>query len=386
MKLLSSLDAQTTLSDSELILYLQENFGYSLHDLAEQVGHKSYQYLSHCKGKRRKLTAVERDLLSDLINDNYPFKVWDERELKLCDLSPGAGALSLGFLQTEKVEVAYAFEDDKIDKLQYASNFGLSAKPEFNLEDVPSHDILVTSLAKADLGTTKSDKRNRFLEVLHQRKPKVFLVACSHSPAEPNPALLSFKQALISEDYEQVQELVLDYSSFPDSVRKDKHYFLLGMHKSSGIDLDATCQEIRSKLQTDFTPFNKVLEPDELTNDLFGLDKLTVKNNRLDCLQVPAGTFISNYKPDCLKITPRVYKNPNDLVISYGDKSFRKLSPNEIAMLNGFPAEYEILSNNYQPACKAVCASVNVKAVLLIAETLTRQLENLNYDITEEKQ
>ena len=86
---------------------------------------------------------------------------------KICSLFAGVGGIDLGFLETDKCEIAYANEFDKYAVETYEKNFNTKV----DCRDI--HDVKLNEIYLVNNGNSKRYKREGYEYPLRKHNPKM---------------------------------------------------------------------------------------------------------------------------------------------------------------------------------------------------------------------
>lgn len=307
------------------------------------------------------------------------FRLWqshqnmtNSRNLKFIDLFAGIGGIRLGF-ENIKAKCVFSSEIDKFAQQTYFANFGEMPSGDItkiNLKNIPDFDILCAGFpcqpfSNAGLRMGFEDTRGTLFfyiaNILKYHKPRiVFLENVKGLKNHNKGKTYQVIHNTLQEIGYNVYSAVLNAKNFGIPQNRERIY-IIGFLEN----IDFSFPEnylIKTKLAD-------ILE-ENLDNKYTISDRLWAGHQRrkAEHLKKGNGFGYSIFNADSLytnTISARYYKDGSEILISQINNNPRKLSPREVARLQGFPDEFKIVvSDNqaYKQFGNSVCVPV-IKAL-----------------------
>ncbi len=317
------------------------------------------------------------------------------------DLFAGIGGMRIGFQSVGGLSV-FSSEFEKNAQETYLINHG--EKPFGDITkidpiDIPTHDVLLAGFPcqpfshaglKKGIRDTRGTLFHNIAEILKAKKPKVALLEnvkglISH---DNGYTLQTILRALTEIGYQcNISQKVIDGDSLKNLQAEAKKMVL----KSIDFGIPQNRQRIylvlwRKGLAKEFSyprPLKTkvkvgdilVKNPDPkytISDRLWDGHKRRKAQNKTNGKGFGYG-LVSSDSPYTNTISARYYKDGSEILIEQKGKNPRKLTPNEAALLQGFPRKFKVHPSDAQ-AYKQFGNSVTVPVIQALASEIKKQL------------
>lgn len=317
------------------------------------------------------------------------------------DLFAGIGGMRIGFQNVGGLSV-FSSEFEKNAQETYLTNHG--EKPFGDITkidpiDIPAHDVLLAGFPcqpfshaglKKGIRDTRGTLFHNIAEILRAKKPKVALLEnvkglISH---DNGYTLQTILRALTEIGYQcNISQKIIDGDSLKDLQFEAKKMVL----KSIDFGIPQNRQRIylvlwRKGLAKEFS-YPRPLTTQVKVGDILEKNsdaRYTIsdrlwdghKRRKLQNMKNGKGFgygLVSSDSPYTNTISARYYKDGSEILIEQKGKNPRKLTPNEAALLQGFPSKFKVNPSDAQ-AYKQFGNSVTVPVIQALAAEIKKQL------------
>jgi len=284
--------------------------------------------------------------------------------MKIVDLFCGAGGLSEGFKQAGFKSILGIDTNDKALETFKINHKGAKTINK-DISQLTSKDILENTDVEIDLiiggppcqGFSIAGKRDPkdprnalvkyFLEIVNEIRPKIFVI-------ENVPGILSMKTCDGKKSIEIIEEIaknfeyeieihLLNAEDFGVPQRR-KRVFIIGSRIGK---LNLKLRKIKKK------PISEILINKEDVPEVYfysdkqieGFRKREIKNKKLG--RGFGWQFLDLDKPS-YTIRARYYKDGSEALLKYSENDIRMLTPEECALIQSFPKDYEFYGGKIQ--------------------------------------
>ncbi len=284
--------------------------------------------------------------------------------MKIVDLFCGAGGLSEGFKQAGFKSILGIDTNDKALETFKINHKGAKTINK-DISQLTSKDILENTDVEIDLiiggppcqGFSIAGKRDpkdprnalvkHFLEIVNEIRPKIFVI-------ENVPGILSMKTCDGKKSIEIIEEIaknfeyeieihLLNAEDFGVPQRR-KRVFIIGSRIGK---LNLKLRKIKKK------PISEILINKEDVPEVYfysdkqieGFRKREIKNKKLG--RGFGWQFLDLDKPS-YTIRARYYKDGSEALLKYSENDIRMLTPEECALIQSFPKDYEFYGGKIQ--------------------------------------
>lgn len=327
-------------------------------------------------------------LKQEFLNYQYvPFPNNLNVKYKIIDLFAGIGGTRLGFHLTGQFQTVFGSEIDKFAKQTYLANFGEELDGDIQKivsSEIPDHDVLVAgfpcqAFSKAGKKQGFQDQRGsiffEIIRILKDKKPKAFLLENVKNLKTHNngDTLKTILESLKNLNY-QTYVFVLNSRDFGVPQKRERIY-IVGFNKSLVKNYSDFQQPkpIFSEVKVGDILENKVNSKYTISDQLWAGHQRRKKKNTLEGKGFGFSLFDqdSNYTNT---VSARYYKDGSEILIKQEGKNPRKLTPREVARLQGFPEEFLIPVSDTQ-AYKQFGNSVTVPVIHSISKEILKVLK-----------
>lgn len=321
----------------------------------------------------------------------------DTARFTFVDLFAGIGGMHLGFGSAGGACV-YSSEWDKYCQIQYKQNFGVVPDGDItqvNVEDVPTHDVLVAGFPCQPFsiaGVSKKRSLGRETGFMDKAQGTLFFdVARIIKEKRPRAFMLENVKNLKSHDRGNTWKVIegtlkdLNYEVFSEVIDGKG---LVPQHRERILIVGFDKERYGEGIDFSFD-IERPIQPPVLKDILetTGVDRYTISDNLWSYLQRYAekhrakGNGFGFGMPDLdgttRTLSARYYKDGSEILIRQDGKNPRKLTPRECARLQGYPEEYRIVVSDTQ-AYKQFGNSVVVPLIAQVANLIASKLEDLD--------
>lgn len=348
-----------------------------------------------------------------------------EGQFTFIDLFAGIGGTRIGF-ERAGGRCVFTSEWDRFANETYRANFNLEHPIagdiwQVNLEDIPSHDVLVGGFPCQPFSIAGVSKKNslgrehgfkdktqgtlfhRIVEILDTKRPGAFLLEnVKNLRSHDKGRTFEVIKGRLRELGYQVSWKIIDGGQYTPQHRE--RIYIVGFRDPTAFDWDQVDLEdpslIVGKVMKDILhPENgsEALEKDFLIGPKRRVNPKYILSSKLwNYLQAYAekhrakgngfGFGLVKEQDTCRTLSARYYKDGSEILVDMGDrKRPRRLTPRECARIMGFPEEFEIPVSDTQ-AYKQFGNSVVVPVIESIAKAMTPHVVTLTERETEKDQ
>ncbi|ONI47577.1 DNA (cytosine-5-)-methyltransferase [Candidatus Epulonipiscium fishelsonii] len=306
--------------------------------------------------------------------------------MKVGSLFAGVGGICLGF-KNAGMDVVWANEADRWACETYRNNFShtlLEAKIEdVSCTDVPDFDILTSgfpctsfSIAGRQQGFQDEKSGHLFLETLRiikAKKPKVIFLEnvknlVSHDKGNTFRVI---KESLSKEGY-FFKYKVLNSMEYGNVPQNRERIYIVGFKSKEECDNFDFPEPVALRLN-----IKNIIKPDEKKDDKFYYNNSkyynmldTAMKNRDTVYQLRRIYIRENKSNVCPTLTANMGTGGHNVPLVIDDFGFRKLTPKECFMLQGFPEKYKLPSIANRHLYKQAGNSVTVSVIEKIATNI----------------
>ena len=308
-------------------------------------------------------------------------------KIRVIDLFAGIGGIRLGFEKASKngIDCVFTSEWDKFSNETYKANFGdeeiFGDITKVKVEDIPDHDVLLAGFpcqpfSQAGLKKGFSDTRGTLFfdieRILKSKKPLAFLLENvkqlrGHDKGRTLEVILEHLRKI---GYENVQYKVLRARDFGLPQNRERIYIVGFLDKNIKFNFPTPTFE---KTRVGDILQSSIDEKYTISDKLWAGHQRRKRENKLKGKGFGYG--IVNHNTEYTNtISARYYKDGSEILIEQKGKNPRKLTPREVARLQGFPESFNIPVSNTQ-AYKQFGNSVPVSVVEKVASQILTHLE-----------
>ena len=315
---------------------------------------------------------------------------------KVCSLFAGVGGIDLGFIETNKCEIAYANEFDKYAVETYEKNLGHKVDcrdiHDVKLEEIPEFDIMVggfpcTSFSVAGYRKGFEDDKtgDLFFEmerIFKERKPRVIFLENVKNLVghDKGNTFKVIKETLEANGY-FIKEDILNTAEYGNIPQNRERIYIVGFRTKEERDKFEFPKPLKlTKSIYDVIKFDERQEDSYYYNNSKYYDTLkeTMKNQdtvyqwrRIYCRE--------NKNKLCPTLTANMGTGGHNVPLIRDNYDIRKLTPKECLLFQGFPMDYKIpknMSNSH--IYKQAGNAVSVPVIQRIAENILKVLDESN--------
>ena len=341
---------------AQLIKEKRERLCMTKTELAHVIGipRNGYKTIGRWESGQAKPPALALKAILDL-SEKVPFPNNPDGRYRMIDLFAGIGGTRLGFVQTGAVNVVFSDEFNSFSQKTYRANFG--ERPygditKINENDIPDHDILVggfpcQAFSKAGLKRGFADTRGTLFfdiaRIIKEKRPKACLMENVKDLLTHNlgKTFETIRQVLTSMDY-AVYYKVLAAKDFGVPQLRERIYIVCFDKRQVPNWEDFT---FPAPTNTP-TRVGDILEKDidskyTLSDKMWEGHQRRQRNNAVAGKGFGYGLFTPD-SPYTGTISARYYKDGREILIEQQGRNPRKLTPREVARLQGFPDNFII--------------------------------------------
>jgi len=296
----------------------------------------------------------------------------NNQNFNFIDLFAGIGGIRLGF-ESLGGKCIFSSELDKFAQMSYEANFGEKPAGDITLineKDIPNFDVLLAGFpcqpfSNAGLKMGFEDTRGTLFfyiaRIINHHKPKVvFLENVKGLKSHNNGRTFRVIQNILEEMGYNVYSQILNAKDFGVPQNRERIYILGFLD-----NVDFSFPEPIFKKTKVGDILQKDVEKKYTISDKLWAGHLRRKKEHIEKGNGFGYSIFDENSPYTSTISARYYKDGSEILIRQNDQNPRKLTPREVARLQGFPDDYKIVvSDNqaYKQFGNSVCVPV-IKAL-----------------------
>lgn len=296
----------------------------------------------------------------------------NNQNFNFIDLFAGIGGIRLGF-ESSGGKCIFSSELDKFAQMSYEANFGEKPAGDITLineKDIPNFDVLLAGFpcqpfSNAGLKMGFEDTRGTLFfyiaRIINHHKPKVvFLENVKGLKSHNNGRTFRVIQNILEEMGYNVYSQILNAKDFGVPQNRERIYILGFLD-----NVDFSFPEPIFKKTKVGDILQKDVEKKYTISDKLWAGHLRRKKEHIEKGNGFGYSIFDENSPYTSTISARYYKDGSEILIRQNDQNPRKLTPREVARLQGFPDDYKIVvSDNqaYKQFGNSVCVPV-IKAL-----------------------
>lgn len=322
--------------------------------------------------------------------ENPPFQNYDHAKYTMIDLFAGIGGTRLGFYQTRMVNTVFASEWNKFSKKTYYANFGQEPVGDITKIDeksIPDHDILVAgfpcqAFSQAGKKLGFEDTRGTLFfdvaRILKEKRPACFFLEnVKNLKNHDHGRTFKIIMNTLKELNYSVHYALFKARDFGAPQNRERIY-IVGFNRDKVQNANDFVFPIAPKPKTRVGDIlEKKVDPKYTISDrLWAGHQRRKRENKLKGRGF-GYSLVNKNTPYTHTLSARYYKDGSEILVEQKDKNPRKITPREVARLQGFPENFIIPVSDTQ-AYQEFGNSVCVLTVHAIAKKMVEFLDK-NY-------
>ncbi len=288
-------------------------------------------------------------------------------------LGAGIGEMTLA-LQTAGYMVLEAYESDERAVAIHRANLDIPVHAA-SLFEIDSRHLYEADLlaVRLTLGSSESGRRLakiadeglRWIEILNEAKPRAFLLYVNSAFARSRE-FAAFLTQLDGRGQYHISWRTMDVGRLTDFPVRENMTLVVGVRQDSGISFSfPECEVVLTNSKMDDLigaehpqdPWYTALRPDECAS-VEGDGRYYSWHSKSQCYRASA------------QVNWNIYKLP---LIKDWNGNLRRITPREVALLKGFPAQYQLDTANRAWLYRRLIYSGNVIVLSYVAQQLVAQ-------------